>query len=219
MLKTIWTNKETRMSLISLALSVFFVINLLFATVQITAWFKNHTIVKHDVAVTNFLHTVQYKSGNNWIDLNAGSAIPITISNGNVQPVTVRIKHQGKSAVAIRVSAFGNYYNADTSTVLPLSSEGLWTLNSTSSSSLWGKLSNDDHLYYKNDYYQYKSNYNIDDYNTPPIYTDEFTITATIDDVSVHQDYKGELYIIVDAVQPDRFQELWGISSLPFTLS
>ena len=215
-LKKIWMNKQSRSSLFTSFLSLLLVINLLVATVQITAWFKNHLIIEHDVAVTNFQHTVQYKSGSNWVSVKAGDAIPITISGGSVQPVTVRIQHKGKSAVAIRVSAFGNYYNADTSTVLPLSSKGLWTLDSTSSS--WGKLSNDDHLYYKNDYYQYSSQKYIADY-TSTYYTDTFTVTATVDEISLHQDYKGELYIIVDAVQPDRFQELWGISALPFTLS
>ncbi len=223
-------NKQFRSSLLTMILALVSVFTLLLAMFQVNAWFKNFQTAETDAVLTNFDTKIEYSVGSNtWKVLEDNTGIPLIIQGDTAKldvsridgitttPSTlqIRITYTGKSNAFIRFSAFGNFYNADTKTYLP-QKDGLWSVTGTN----WVK---------NNGYWYYKQKVGCAHNETLSVgsFSDTHvlkTLTVTLDTtklastISPHQDYQGDLYFYVDAVQPDRFQEFWGIETLPFSL-
>ena len=217
-------NTQMRASLLTMLLSLVAVLSILLAMFQVTAWFVNTETATTDAVLTNFETTVQYavNGSSSWTPLSGTNAIPIGVtydsanSVWNFDTVQLEITYRGKSNAFLRVSAYGSFQNADTQTYLP-QSDGLWTISGTnwqSSNGYW--------------YYTQKVGCAHNETASVGSFTDDHTLqtlTVTLDStklaqlISPHQDYQGELYIHVDTVQPDRYQEFWNIDALPFSLS
>ncbi len=213
-LKNVLTDKRLRKPILSFVLSLLLLVSLIFSTYQITAWFKNQLIVDNPVELTNFTDKIEYSfnNGTSWTLLEKGSAIPLTIQNGTLkEQVQVRITHTGNSAAYLRFMMFGGFYNANTNTQLP-QTDNFWSI----SSNAWTAY---------NGYYYYpekliKDQDAKDDELNQMV--DTFTVSADISalgNISSYQDYEGELYIIAESVQPDRYPVFWGMDTLPFTVS
>lgn len=230
-LQLIKKNTQFRSSLLTMVLALVSVLSILLAMFQVTAWFKNFENASTDAVLTNFETKVEYSVGNDlWIELSPDSPIPVVLSENAVIPdatridgvsvtpnsLQLRITYTGKSNAFLRLSAYGSFQNADTKTYLP-QSDDLWSVSGTN----W-QLSNG-YIYYKKEVgCVHNETASVGSYTKT--HTLE-TLTVTLDSaklasvISSRQDYQGDLYIHVDAVQPDRFQEYWGISQLPFTLT
>ena len=230
-LELIKKNTQFRSSLLTMTLALVSALSILLAMFQVTAWFKNFQTASTDAVLTNFETKVEYSIGNNsWKSLSANTAIPVVISGNTVKlditrvdgvsvtpsMLQLRITYKGKSNAFVRLSAYGSFQNADTHTYLP-QLENLWILKGTN----W-QLSNG-YVYYKK-----IVGCTHDETVSVGSFAQSCTLeslTVTLDAtklsaaISPHQDYQGELYIHVDAVQPDRFQEYWEITQLPFALT
>ena len=216
--KFLLNNKQARKSVITAALALLSIISLLMATIQVDAWFKSHHTVTTPTAISNFEQKVQYHNGSRWVTLNLNQPIPVKYGD----KIRVCIQHKSISATYIRVSVFGNFYNADTGTLLP-QSDALFTFDLKDDSQNWKTIKSDPfHIYYANDFYSWDNDAQIPS-PIPTTDLEEFTVCvnpkAFPESISEYQDYTGELFVYVDAVQPDRFQEFWGITTLPFTVS
>ena len=224
-------NTQIRTSLLTMLLSLVAVLSIFLAMFQVTAWFKNTETASTPAVLTNFETTVEYSVGNNvWKPLSDGKSIPVIINNNTVKldvtriddvsvtpdHLQLRITYRGKSDAFIRLSTYGSFQNADTDTYLP-QADGLWNLSGTN----W--INNDTYLYYTKivgcTHDETASVGSYQETHTMETMTVTIDSSKLADSISPHQDYKGDLYIHVDAVQPDRFQEFWGITELPFSLS
>ncbi len=211
-------NKQARASILTIGLSLLSILSLLMATFQVNAWFKSHHTHSTPAIISNFEQTTQYYNGSSWVTLDSNGVIPLK----STDKIRVRIHHKGVSASYIRVSVTGNFYNADTNTLLP-QSDTLFNID-LNDNSKWKKINTDSrHIYYSDDFYSWDHSTVIPNIKNASQDTEEFTVSVNQDafpeEISPHQEYQGELYIHVDAVQPDRYQEFWNITSLPFTLS
>ncbi|MBQ3069842.1 MAG: hypothetical protein IJD01_07865 [Clostridia bacterium] len=202
---------STHMALmISALLSAVLLVTLMLSTPYVMSWFKNKLEVPQPARISNFVTQVEYYNADSavWTDLDAGA--PIVLSPDAISSLKIRVTYQGFSQAYVRAKVFGSFKNKHTGTFLP-QGEDLWTLGTNSK---W--VSSEGWLYYP----EVLGSIGTSSSDTKIL--EEFTVsvnTASLDDASDHQEYLSEVYILVDAVQPDRWQAHWGISTLPFTVS
>ncbi len=198
-------SKSTLILFISAVMAAILLISMLLIGTQTVAWFKSYTVVTHPAEFSNFVTSVEYSlDGDSWTAVNADKPIPLTIDT--VDDIQIRVSYKSAHHTAyLRVSVFGGFYNRNTKTYLPLS-ENAWSFTTTGLTK-WSSL---------NGYLYYKELLNTPD-GTDILQLETFRLNATLpQNISSHQAYNGELYVIVDAVQPNRYQELWGITKLPW---
>lgn len=187
-------------------LSVVLAFSLVLCATQFYAWFRNFLTEENEADISNFLTQVQYSfNETDWSTYS--SEQPITVTAENLENLQVKVQYQGQSAAYLRMTVYGNFYNKNTGTVLPIP-DSFWSLVPASESDSNWVISDDGYGYYKQRLEQ------------PPhgIDLETFGVRAALpEDRSLYQEYEGKLYIIVDAVQPDRYPAFWGISELPFS--
>ncbi len=200
-------SKSTLILFISAVMAAVLLISMLLIGTQTVAWFKSFDVLDHPGEFSNFVTLVDYSlDGKTWVTVDATKPIPVTLDT--LDDIRVRVTYKSAHHTAyLRVSLFGGFYNANTKTYLPQSA-GCWSFDLTDTTK-W-HLSGE-HVYY------------TEKLSTPETTQDAameletFKINATLPDtVSAHQAYSGELYIIVDAVQPNRYTQLWEIDRLPW---
>ncbi len=196
--------------MLSAILSALLLIALMVSTPYVMSWFKFKEDVPQPARISNFVTQTEYYNADTgvWTELEAGT--PIRLSPESISSLKVRVTYQGFSQAYLRATVFGSFKNKHTETVLP-QGDVLWTLGTNSK---W--VSSDGWLYYP----EVLGSIGTSSSDTKIL--EEFTVsvnTASLGDISDHQEYLSELYILVDAVQPDRWQAHWGISTLPFTVS
>ncbi len=177
------------------------------------AWFKNVLEIENPAQLTNFITKTEYSfDGTQWTELSAGQAITVSVPNSGVtndlSKLQVRVSYQGHSAAYIRASVQGNFYNVNTGTYLP-QPESFWSL-SEKNTSLNQWISSDEYIYFAS---------RVSKYDTMTALPSDLCVNAKFDElgtISRYQEYEGKVYIIVEAVQPDRYAALWGIDTLPF---
>ncbi len=218
-------NRKMYSTLFTVCLALLATISVFVATYQVEAWFKNFATASTDAVLTNFETKVKYAvDDNSWEQAPAGTSIPIVIENGDVKldvsrlsgvtavpnSLQIQVTYNGKSSAYLRASVKAVFQNKHTGTVLP-------ALNlSFSGSDKW--VTSGDYIYYTE-----KCGEEHDGTKTPDQYVKShnlyvFTVSLgdSNPDISKYQDYKGDLYIVVDTVQPDRYEAFWGLESLPF---
>lgn len=226
-LQKLWHNKQARTSMITAALAFVLMIAILIATFQVNAWFKSHHTVTTPAIISNFETIVEYgvsvQDGavSTWHTLPVGSAIPLVYKDGAVylnnvtsedQSLQIRVTYKGVSAAYCRFSLSGSFRNAATETYLPQNGT-LWNATGTN----W--IQSGEYWYYaKKLGDQHDPAKVVTDYKDTHV-LDTFTVTLNTENlsknISPHQDYQGELYVTVDAVQPDRVKAFWGINTIP----
>lgn len=197
------TQKSSRkLILLSALLSAVLTFTSILYSSQVTGWFTVRTSVDNPAKISNFVTEVQYlnPSTSTWTKVDAGQPIKITASQD--VSLQVRLRYRGFSAAYVRVSVFGGFMNKNTGTHLP-QSDLIWGMDSNSK---WIKSGN--YLYYP-EVLQKK-----DAMNTLTSFNVEADLSSA-GVISEHQEYESELYILVEAVQPDRISSHWGITSLP----
>lgn len=189
------------------AVSVVAVILLLAVTFTnpIIAWFKSTLSVQNPAQLTNFTVETQYRFGTSGTFKTVAAGTPIPVTLDNVNTLQVRVRYCGVATHYIRLSLFGGFYNKNTGTYLPMkgdSQSSLFTATGTS----W--ITSGGYIYYKS---MLKDTTEMTEVNA-------FTVTADTSswaNKSEYQEYAGEVYVLVDAVQANRIQAFWGITALP----
>ncbi|MBQ9413564.1 MAG: hypothetical protein IJU16_00390 [Clostridia bacterium] len=206
-MKKLMNNLPFRITLLS-AIALLMAIAVFLWGMTIGAWFTPVRNLDQNAQLTSFAVTVQYStnSGSSYSDYTAGTAIPITTSN--VNNVRVKVYYQGISAAYLRVKVYGGFYNNafDDHPRLPLP-DYFWRLSGTN----WVQKNNatyGDYAYYKT---RFENAQSATALNALTLSAD-ISALGTVDTV---QPLTGELYIVVDAVQPDRYPALWGINEIP----
>lgn len=194
-------SKSTVVLLVSAVMAAVLLITLLLIGTQTVAWFKSFDVVENDAALSNFVTLVEYSFNATeeqpvWESVSDGEAIPVTPDK--LDDLSIRVNYQSAHHTAYaRVSVFGSFYNIHTGTYLP-QEEPFWSFVEYDNS--W--TLSDSYLYYNQ---KLETTGESDTLTLSP-----FSVQATFpESVSEHQDYQGDLYVIVDAVQPDRYPVFW----------
>ncbi len=196
---------STHISLmISALLAAVLLVVVMLSTPYAVSWFKNKLEVPNPAILSNFVTEVTYSTnGTDYATLEAGDAI--VLSPEQLSNLRIQVGYQGFSQAYLRVSVFGSFKNKNTGTFLP-QSDAFWMLTGNDS---WVADTSGEYLYYSA---------LLEKTDTMTALA-AFTLSADIaslGDISAHQNYESELYVLVDAVQPNRYQEHWGIAELPF---
>ncbi len=198
-------SKSTLILFISAVMAAVLLMSMLLIGTQTVAWFKSHTVVEHPGEFSNFITLVDYSlDGKSWVTVDATKPIPVTLDT--LDDIRVRVTYKSAHHTAyLRVSLFGGFHNQNTGTYLPLTAD-CWSF-SKGESNKW--MTSGDYLYYTQLLDTPASS------DTLILDTLQVNMTKPAN-ISNHQAYSGELYIIVDAVQPNRYTQLWGIDRLPW---
>lgn len=173
---------------------------------QVNGWFIAQHTVSNPAKLTNFVTAVECSKDGGLTWVSDAEEYPFIITPDNVDDVQIRVSYRGESAAYLRVSLFGGLYNKHTGTYLP-QSDAFWSFDSNAT---W--LHADRYLYYpeklekKPEFSTLQPTFGID------------ADLESLGTISEHQQYEGKLYVIVDAVQPDRYSVHWDIpvGGLPF---
>lgn len=187
---------------ISLAVLLF---SVMFAN-PIIGWFKAHLQIDNPAEITNFVTAVSYTVDNS--TTTPANGIPYIFAvNSKDTAVTIKaaLSYQGKSAAYVRVSFCGNYYNKNTKTYLPMADNTEFVTVSNAGEWIDGK---DGYWYYPT---MLENADELSVFSTMELKTN----TAAYATMSEKQEYEGELYVIVDAVQPNRMEAFWGRTTSP----
>lgn len=198
-------------SLISSVLAALLLFSLVFLGTQTVAWFKNHKTIDDPAILTNFEPTVHYSfNGTNFEEFTAGTPIKITPDDfKDGKTLQLHVSYTGESAAFVRVMVSGSFKNEYTGTYLP-QPENFWSLSGDN----WvteGEYTYFTQLLEKSDDSTTMEKVESKLLNVLYVSTD----LSKLGKISEHQKYSGELYVIVDAVQPDRYDEIWGITTIP----
>ena len=194
---------------IALCISMVLLLTITFFAPSVIAWFKSFIVVKNDGQLTNYTIKTEYSlDGSSWSTYTAGT--PIAVSSADASKLQIRVSYTGIHKAYLRVKLHGDYVNRHSGTHLSVI-DGT-SLFSPSGGSGW-KLSNG--------YYYYtskvgKSNVDGSKSASTQVLSAFKVVSSLPSDASAYQEYDTELYVMVDAVQTDRYDELWGLSSLPF---
>ncbi len=223
------SDKQFRASVLTLFLALCALISGLFALLQVYAWFINVREAEADLVLSDFDTKIEYRiSDKTWKELPAGNALPVIMRDGNTildvsrlegissvpDKIELQISYTGISHAYIRASLHGSFRNADTKTYLP-QMDGLWRFSGNN----WDESGH--YWYYKHKAGDIRDpEKTFEQYKDAHVLSDTLTVTVDLsklsDTISQHQDYEGELFIFVDAVQPDRYTAFWELSKLPF---
>lgn len=196
-------SKSTLVIFVSAVMAAVLLVTMLLIGTQTVAWFRSVDTFTNDAQISNFVTAASYSQdgGATWTLLQSGDAIITTPDT--VNDLQLQISYHGEHAAYLRVSVYGSFYNADTDTYLPQPVD-FWSFDGYDSAD-W--LAHEGYLYYTHKLADSAA------VTTLP----SFSILAALpDEISAYQDYEGELYIVVDAVQPDRYPVFWGVSALPW---
>ena len=195
-------------AMFSAVLAAILLISTLSCGYQINAWFIEKDTIRNESTLSNFQTQVEYSiDGSSYTKLAQGGAIAVTPDNVNT--LKIRISYKGVSQAYMRVKLYGSFYNKNSGTYLPQAAENDFRKFQNNSS--W--VLNDGFYYYKQKLGNDRSTH-LSSFKTISTLTMQVDVSSL--NKSQYQDYAGNLYVIVDAVQPDRYQPLWGIESLPF---
>lgn len=198
-MQTVLFRNKYVLMLISALLSAVLLVSMVVCGFQVNAWFRARLEIENPVQITNFVSSVEYSfDGNSWRSLANSSSISVTPDN--IDDLRIRVFYKGESAGYLRVKAYSTFKNADTGTVLPQLENTFIQWKSTSAK--W--VLNGDYIYYDS-LLSKKENASV-----LPVLTVGSDMSF-LSDRSDYQDYSGEVYVIVDTVQPDRYETLWKI--------
>ncbi len=174
------------------------------------AWFRDYLDVTTPAKISNFDISVEYSIDGTWKTLkNPEAPIELTSSN-DVNSLQVRITYQGFSAAYLRTKVYGNFYNKHTGTHLP-QPEHFWTLSPVSASD-WKQSG--DYWYHTSLLHNLDQSKSND--KTPLSVLNVSADMSALGEISPHQEYAGNVYVVVDVVQPDRCEAFWGVSPTVF---
>lgn len=214
--------KKARLFLvIGACVSVAALILILFFDSLIGAWFQSTISVDNPALLSNFETKVFYAfEGGAESLLSADEAISVTPDT--VEQLQFRVEYRGESAAYLRVRVQSEFYNTISGTRLPQTEDLLALSNS---STKW--CADNGYLYYTE---RLGDNSQTNGSTVPSgtTVTAPATVFSPLDGVfslsadfsalmpSERQQYEGQLYVMVEAVQPDRYPEFWNLSTLPF---
>ncbi len=183
---------------------VLLLLSLAFASPTI-GWFKNHSKIRNDAVFSNFVTNVSCTvNGKTTTLTNSTPCVFAVPANKTAVPIITQITYQGESAAYLRVSICGGYYNKNTKTYLPIDANTPFV---TVSGSKWvdGK-----------DGYWYYPTMLEHHHNAMMLETLTLTTNAAVySNMSDKQAYECEVYVNVDAVQANRFKQVWDIDEIP----
>jgi len=192
---------------IILCISLALLLTITFFAPSVIAWFKKFISVNNDAQLTNFVTKIEYSlNGNAWNTVSPDD--PIRIHSENIGNLQIRISYSGIHKSYLRVKLHGDYVNRHSGTHLP-SSEELFTPTGGTGWQL------------SDGYYYFTSRLGMSSVTGEEATTTQtlgaFKVSSSLPaGASSYQEYDVELYVMVDAVQCDRYDELWGISPLSF---
>ncbi len=174
------------------------------------AWFKTSETVHNAAQISNFVTNVQYTTKANptadsdWKSVQAGA--PIEITKEQVGALKIRVGYTGMHKAYLRVKLFGDYMNRHSKTHLSTPQE---TPPFTPVEAAGWLLHTDGYMYYTQ---------TLGSSEGSLTYLPTFSVDSDISvyNASEHQEYNAKIYVLVEAVQTDRYDELWNLSSLPF---
>ena len=206
-MKKLMNNLPFRITLLS-AIALLTAFAVFLWGITIGAWFTPVRKLDQTAQLTSFALTVQYSTngGSSYTAYTAGTAIPVTTAN--VNNVRIKVSYQGVSAAYLRVKVYGGFYNNafDDHPRLPLP-DYFWRLSGTN----W--VQKNDATY--GDYAYYKTRMkNVASATALDVLALSANISA-LGTIETTQPLTGEVFIVVDAVQPDRVPAFWGISAVP----
>ncbi len=193
---------------IALCVSLVLLLTITLFAPSVIAWFKSFLTIHNDGQLTNYITTTEYSTnGSSWTTLEPGAAIEV--SAADAAKLQIRVSYTGIHKAYVRVKLHGDYVNRHSGTHLPAPEDT--ELFEPSGGSGW---------VFSKGYYYYTTKLGKSSDGTAAASKQQlntFKVSASLPaDASMYQEYDAKIYVLVDAVQTDRYDELWGLSSLPF---